>query len=214
MNALMKMKNYTVNTMENKNIKIGLVIMASGLGKRFGSNKLMEILVNKPLIKWIIDITDGIFDRRIVVTRSKDVKDLCDSLNINCIYHELPGRNDTIRLGLEAIMNEIDYCFFSPGDQPLIKKETFHKLTSVAKADTGKIIRTCHNDIVGTPTGFPKILFDDLLKLPDKKGGNWLVNKNLSLVKKVMTQEEYELWDIDTASDLEKIKIIIDKNHI
>ena len=72
--------------METKDIKIGLVIMASGLGKRFGRNKLMEELDNRPIVKWIIDSTDGLFDRRIVVTRSADVKLLCDGLEIGHLY--------------------------------------------------------------------------------------------------------------------------------
>lgn len=198
--------------MKNENMKIGLIIMASGLGKRYGSNKLMELLSGKPLVQWIIDKTDGIFDKRIVVTRSSDVKELCDSLNISCIYHELPGRNDTIRLGLSAVKDEVDYCFFAPGDQPLIKRETIIKLVNEAKIYSNKIIRTCHDDVIGTPTGFPKELFTELLNLPDKKGGNWVVNNHLHLVEKVVTQKEYELWDVDTVSDLEKLKNILDKN--
>ena len=203
------MKLSKTNNMENKDIRIGLVIMASGQGKRFGSNKLMEILESKPLVQWIIDITDGLFDKRVVVTRSIDVKELCDKLNVMCIYHEFPGRNDTVRLGLSAIMNEIDYCFFAPGDQPLIKRETILKLINASGTYSNKIIRTCYGDITGAPTGFPKELFTDLLNLPDKKGGNWVVNNNKSLVETVMARQEYELWDVDTVSDMEKIKKIL-----
>lgn len=197
--------------METKDIKIGLVIMASGLGKRFGGNKLMTNLANKPLIKWIIDSTEGLFDRRIVVTRSTDVKALCDSLNIQNILHELPNRNDTVRLGLSEIMDEIDYCFFVPGDQPLVSKETISKLISSARKDRNKIVRTSFKDVVGSPVGFPQRYFDELLNLPEGKGGNWIAKNNPTSVCNIETKNEYELWDIDTVEDLELINSILGK---
>ena len=96
-----------------ENGKTGLVIMASGLGKRFGGNKLMEILDDKPLIKWIIDTTSDLFDKRVVVTRNKEVKALCDEINLECILHELPNRNDTVRLGLSSMMSESSFSCHS-----------------------------------------------------------------------------------------------------
>lgn len=192
-----------------KNNKIGLVIMASGLGKRFGSNKLIENLNNKPLIQWIIDATEDLFDRRVVVTRSEEVKQLCDRQKIDCIFHKLPNRNDTIRLGLSSIMNDVDYCFFTPGDQPLIKKESIVKLIDMANDNPQKIVRTCYGDIVGSPVGFPKIYFDELQKLPEGKGGGWIARNNPTQICTVEMYDEYELWDIDTVDDLDKIKNVL-----
>lgn len=179
--------------------------MASGLGKRFGGNKLIEQLEGKPLIKWIVDSTEGLFDKRIVVTRNSDVQALCNSLDIECILHEFPGRNDTVRLGLSALINDIDYCFFTPGDQPLISKESIAKIINKADENNGKIVRTCFGETVGSPMGFPQKFFDDLLSLPEGKGGNWIAKNNPGLVERVEVYHEYELWDIDTPSDLEMI---------
>lgn len=200
-----------MSNIEPNDIKIGLVIMASGLGKRFGGNKLMAELGDKPLIKWIIDTTDGLFEERVVVTRYNDVKDLCNISGIECIVHDFPGRNDTVRLGLNAIMDEVDYCFFIPGDQPLIGKETASSLVKKAKKNKDYIVRTSYGDIAGAPVGFPKQLFNELLNLPEGKGGNLIAKKNPQLVHTVEVQHEYELWDVDTVDDLRKIKDILHK---
>ena len=189
-----------------ENIKIGLVIMASGLGKRYGGNKLMENLNDKPLIKWIIDATEGIFERRIVVTRNSEVKALCDSINIECIKHELPNRNDTVRLGLSAIGMDVDYCFFTPGDQPLITNESIVKLINAAVDNKDRIVRTSYGDIVGSPMGFPKAFFKELLELPEGKGGSFVAKSHQAAVYGVEVQNECELWDIDTVADMEMIK--------
>lgn len=197
------------NTIENNSTKIGLVIMASGLGKRFGGNKLLETLGGKPIVQWIIDATDGLFDRRVVVTRSGDIKDLCDNIGIKCILHELPNRNDTVRLGLSLIMNDIDYCFFSPADQPLISKSSIVSLITASKNHNEKIVRPCFKDMIGTPTGFPKRYFDELLNLPEHKGGNLVALKHSEEVYKVDVCNEYELMDVDTVADLERVKEVI-----
>lgn len=195
--------------MDDKDIKIGLVIMASGLSKRFGRNKLMETLVDKPLIKWILDVTEGLFDKRVVVTRNADVKALCDALNIECILHELPHRNDTVRFGLSALMDDVNYCFFTPGDQPLISRESIVKLIHAAKEHKDKIIRTGFCDKSGAPAGFPKVFFDELLTLPEGKGGSLIIKNNQELVHSVEVEHEYELFDIDTVSDLKVVKDIL-----
>lgn len=198
-----------METLETLNIRTGLVIMASGAGRRYGGNKLMADLGGKPLIKWILDSTEGAFDRRVVVTRHKEVKDLCDALNIDCIVHDLPDRNDTVRLGLGALMNDIDYCFFAPGDQPLIRKESIDSLIREAIGNNDKIVRTGFGDNAGSPVGFPKFFFDELLALPQGKGGNLIAGKNPALVHAVQVQDEYELWDVDTVSDLETVKKLL-----
>ena len=190
-------------------MRIGLVVMASGLGKRFGGNKLMEILGDKPLVKWVLDSTEGLFDKRIVVTRNRDVKTLCDELGIDCIIHELPNRNDTVRLGLNAIINDIDYCFFTPGDQPLIDRETLTRLINEAQCNEDRIVRLSFRNTVGAPIGFPQKIFTELLDLPEGKGGNMVANNNLDLLYTVEADNEYELWDVDTVSDLDKIKKLI-----
>ena len=197
-----------MKTNEN-DIKIGLVIMASGLSKRFGRNKLIEDLGGKPLIKWIIDATEGLFDARVVVTRSEEVKALCDSLNIECILHKLPYRSDTVRIGLSALIENIEYCFFTPADQPLISRESLRNLITSAMEKKDKIIRTSFGDKVGAPVGFPIALFDNLLNLPEGKGGSLVVQNNQELVYTVEVFNEYELNDIDTVADLEWVYSLI-----
>lgn len=195
---------------EDKNYKIGLVIMASGLGKRFGSNKLMEDLKGKKLIKWVIDSTDGLFYKRIVVTRSMDVCNLCNSINVNCILHEFPDRNDTVRIGLNELKEEVDYCFFMQADQPLISTESIKKMILNVIKNKNMIVRAGYSNITGAPMGFPKIYFDELCTLPKGKGGNYIAQMYPASVCPVAVFHEYELWDVDTVADLERINSILD----
>lgn len=191
---------------ESKNIRLGLVIMASGLSKRFGSNKLMTPFIDKPLIKWIIDASEGLFDQRVIVTRSQEVKTLAEELGIDCIYHEYPGRNDTVRLGLSKLADRVDMCFFMPGDQPLLSRESLEKIICATRENPELITRPSHKGLPGSPVAFPRATFEELLNLPEGKGGGFVAKNHPDLINLVEIENEYELRDIDTPEDLEEIK--------
>lgn len=70
--------------------KIGCVIMASGLGRRFGSNKLLADFGGEPMICRILDATEGIFRRRVVVTRHEEIARLCREREISVALHCFP----------------------------------------------------------------------------------------------------------------------------
>jgi molybdenum cofactor cytidylyltransferase len=185
--------------------EIGCVIMASGLGKRFGGNKLIADFKGKPMICWILDNTDEIFGARIVVTRNSDILKLCEKKNINTIFHELPYRSDTVRLGTEAISDNIKCCMFCQSDQPLLSKKTVCKMAMEADKKPDFIWQLKFGDRIGAPVIFPKWAFDELQNLPQGKGGNVVIKKNLDRVKYVEADGEYELMDVDTKEDLRNL---------
>ena len=183
---------------------VGCVIMASGLGKRFGGNKLMADFGGQPMIARILAATEGIFDRRVVVTRHEDVALLCRKQGIEVVLHDLPNRNDTVRLGLEAV-GDVDGCLFCPGDQPLLRKETVAALVSDWKKEADFICRTVFENQPGAPILFPKWAFPELLSLPEGKGGGLLTKKYPERVRLHPVRDRYELIDVDTRENLMKL---------
>ena len=111
-----------------KSLTVGCVIMASGLSRRFGTNKLLVDFCGQPMLCRAFDATatPGIA-ARIVVTRSEEVQALCRAQGVPVLLHSLPGRNDTVRLGLSALLEqqpELSGCMFLPGDQPLLRRRS------------------------------------------------------------------------------------------
>ena len=183
---------------------MGCVIMASGLGKRFGGNKLMTEFGGQPMIARILAATDDIFDRRVVVTRHEAVAAYCRARNVEVVLHNLPNRNDTVRLGLEAV-GEVDGCMFCPGDQPLLKKETIEALINGWKRESDCIWRPSFEDQPGAPILFPKWAFSELLTLPEGKGGGFLARKYPERVRLHPVRDPYELMDVDTRETLREL---------
>ena len=187
--------------------RIGCVIMASGLGKRFGGNKLMADFHGRPMIQMALDATEGLFARRVVVTRHEDVAALCREQGIEVVLHDLPHRSDTVRLGLEAL-GELDGCMFLPGDQPLLRRETVARLLDCWQESPDSIVRPIHEDTVGSPVLFPAWAFTELRNLPEGKGGGVVIRNHPHDVLGVSVSDPFELADADTPEMLELLQCL------
>ena len=183
---------------------MGCVIMASGLGRRFGGNKLMADFHGQPMICRILDATEGIFAKRVVVTRSEEVSALCKARGIPVVLHSLPHRSDTVRLGLE-VMPGIDRCMFATADQPLLRKETIASLVLASTNDPDSIWRTSCDGTPGSPVIFPKWAFPELQNLPEGKGGGVVIKKYPEHLHTVNVRDMYELKDVDSPEDLSEL---------
>lgn len=180
---------------------IGCVIMASGLGRRFGGNKLMADFRGEPMIARILAAT-AFLSHRVVVTRNEDVAAFCRDREIPVVLHALPYRSDTVRLGLEALP-QVECCIFCPGDQPLLTGSTVEALAALHNVCPDCILRPIANDCPGAPILFPKLYFPELLSLPQGKGGSYVAKKHPEQVHYVPIRDACELLDVDTPEDLQ-----------
>lgn len=185
--------------------KVGCVIMASGLGKRFGSNKLMADFGGSPMFLKALEASKNLFEYRVVVTRHKEIAKLCKEQNVPVVLHDLPHRSDTIRLGLEAL-GDLDACMFLPADQPLLRPETVNLLVTQWETDRENILRPFHNETPGSPVIFPSWAFTELLNLPEGKGGGWVIRNHPEKVASIQVENPYELMDADTPQTLDILK--------
>jgi len=65
---------------------------------------------------------------------------LCETLGAQVILHDEPCRNDTVRLGMEA-MDGCDTVTFVQGDQPLIRPASIAALLRAAERDAAGAVR-------------------------------------------------------------------------
>ena len=206
-------------------LPVGCVIMASGLSRRYGSNKLLADFCGEPMLCRTFAATDTPqLAARIVVTRSDEVQALCGAYHIPVLLHSLPGRNDTVRLGLSALLEQVpdlSGCIFLPGDQPLLRRETVEHIvnafqtSSLPQKETEQEIfrpgRRVQNDpapLVGSPVLFGRYYFPQLLTLPENKGGNVLLKKYPAQVHTVCIADGAELLDADTPEVLQQLEAL------
>lgn len=212
---------------------IGCVIMASGKSRRFGSDKLLADFLGRPLYSYILDATDIPGLNRVLVTRTKEPFSSFErKQNLTILFHKLPDISDTIRLGLEFILNNryfnketyntkqlsgpvptaenrnISSVMFCTADQPLIKKESVLALMEESRRNPDKICRLSYKRVPGSPVIFPKVFFEELRNLEPGQSGRDIINRHKDSIVLVEASSEEELMDIDTTEDLEKLSSI------
>ena len=90
---------------------------------------------------------------------------------------------------------------FCTSDQPLLQKETIAALALSATNASAKMIRPICDDIIGSPVVFPKSNYNELLQLPEGKGGGYVIQQHLDDIQYLPIHNANELKDIDTQED-------------
>ena len=190
-------------------MKIGCVIMASGMARRFGSNKLLHDFHGEPMMVRILRSTAATtMSHRLVVTRHQEVEAICQAEQVPCLLHDLPKRSDTVRLGVEELLTiepNLDGIMFAASDQPCLTADSIQNLCNAFGADPANIYRLCWKDEMGNPVIFPRSTFEALLNLPEGKGGGAVVKAHPELVRTVSALDEKELIDCDTPEILQSL---------
>ena len=205
---------------DNTFSSISCIIMASGMSKRFGTNKLLAPFNNNTLFENAINISRFVsFGKTLAVTRHEELVHICEREHIHCIKHNMPYRNDMVHLGVSHILKETccqkNNCprgiLFLPADQPLITKTSLQLLCLLFvyhnsdNSQHNTICRLAFNENAGAPVIFPECYYNELLRLPQGKGGGFIAKKYPAQVVLVPAQDEYELYDIDTPDDLTQL---------
>ncbi len=194
------------NVIPERREKIGCIIMASGMGQRFGGNKLTAQFCGRPMIEYILDATEQLFDARIVVTRHTDAAAIARRRGIPCVLHDYPARSDAVWIGMQAMDVDIDQCMFCPSDQPLLTGDTIRALIECGHTHPDSICRIACGDAVGAPVLFPRWTFRDLMNLPRGKGGGWIAQRYPDRVRLCRIENADQLRDVDAREDLEPLE--------
>ena len=198
-----------LKTKGGENMKIGCVIMASGMARRFGSNKLLHDFHGEPIMVRILrSVKQAGIHCPIVVTRHPEVVALCDAEGIPAILHGLPKRSDTVRLGMEYLLEacpELGGIMFAASDQPCLRWQSIAALCAALEREPESIHRLSFGETVGNPVLFPRSTFEELRHLPEGKGGGAVVKAHPELVRTVEAADARELVDVDTPEILQSL---------
>lgn len=188
---------------------INCIVMASGYGSRIGTNKLLLEYRDKKLIEHIMDkILQINFYSRLVVAKDKEVLDIACKRGFKVVENKnsILGQSESIKLGIENSPVAEGYMFFT-GDQPLLSKLTIKKMIDAFKNNPQNIIIPRYKERKGSPVIFSSIFIDELKALEGDKGGREVIKRNKDSLVFVEVENEYELMDIDTWEDYEKLQL-------
>ncbi|MDL2238448.1 nucleotidyltransferase family protein [Christensenellaceae bacterium OttesenSCG-928-K19] len=183
-------------------MKIGCVLLASGLSKRFGRNKLVEEFKGKALIERTFDaLPVELFSDVVVATAYDEIEEMAYARGFRVVRNPHPetGIGGTVKLGV-ASMAGTDACMICVCDQPCISKET---LQGMIEAYRGGIMAASFDGHRGNPVIFHHSLYAELLAIADSRSGKHVMEKHLDMLALFPVPDKRELKDIDYLHDIE-----------
>jgi molybdenum cofactor cytidylyltransferase len=188
-------------------LTLDCVIMAAGLSKRMGKNKLMLKINEKTIIEnFLNNLPFEKFRKINMVYFDENVRDKCSDYKIHFIKNNVPekGKGYTIFLGQKNSMNS-DGTMYFVADQPFLTKNTILKLIDEFLNFSDKIIIPKVKHKTFNPVIYPSFCYNDLLKIGEDRGGKSILKKYESQIKLVEFENEMEFTDIDTQEEYDKI---------
>lgn len=200
-------------------MRVSLVLMVSGFGKRYGANKLLEPFCGKPLFCWALEqAKKSGADHVTVVTAHREIQE--EVLQHYPMYtlvwnaHPENGISESLKLGLTQ-EQESEGCCFLVGDQPLLGVGSFRRLLEAFRSHPDKICCCFDGKRRGSPVVFPSRYYQELLALEGDCGGKAVIRRHPEDILEVAVDKKEELVDIDWKSDIIDLKkICLDKQEV
>lgn len=187
---------------------IGCVVMAAGMSRRFGENKLAVTLNGVSLLEHALRaIPADRFAAVCVVTRSGEGEALAARYGFSVIHNDRPdlGLSRTIRLGTEVLQDRCHAIMYLVADQPLLRRESVSALLACARMHPQSIVAAAENGKRGNPCLFPASFFSELCALTGDTGGSAVIRAHEDSLL-LFELEPRELHDVDTPKALEELK--------
>ncbi|BEP30420.1 nucleotidyltransferase family protein [Helicovermis profundi] len=190
------------------------IIMASGLSKRMGENKLLIKINNKRIIDFVLEnALKSKLDEIILIYANDEIIKQIKSEKVIFVknFKNVLGQSESIKLGIEnANKNTCGICFLV-ADQPLLTTKTINTLVDKFKEFNDKIIVPIYDGNRSTPVIFPISLKDEFMKLKGDIGGREIIKNNRDKIITCNIKNSFEGIDIDCKEDINRVIKIINR---
>ena len=124
-------------------LRLGVVVLAAGAGRRFGGGKLLALLDDRPLLQHALDAAADWGPDALLVVLGRDA-DVAERIvgwgDAQRLRNPDPDRglSSSVRLGVAAaaaLEPPLDGVFIALGDQPRVQSATYRRLARAADAD-------------------------------------------------------------------------------
>lgn len=187
---------------------VDAIIMASGLAKRMGCNKLLLPLGGATVIgQFLSRFPYTLFQKVIVVYGDIQVAEIAGQYPVVLCHNQNPeaGKSHSIQLGVSLSTAE-DGMMFIVADQPLLTRNSIQTLVEMfSRQNFRKIIVP---EVAGRPANpviFPAICRSEFAELIGDAGGRQLIIKQPERVCPVPFTSEDEFRDVDTPDSYQQV---------
>ena len=187
---------------------IAAVVLAAGLARRMGRQKLLLAVDGKPIVRRAVEGVVGHVDDTVVVTGpdDRDIAATLAGLRIRFVVNPHPeqGQATSIAAGIAALGSRIDGALVVLGDQPSLPATVVPALIDTFRRSGKTVIAPVYQGVQGTPVLFRRDVFGELAGLTGDAGAKSVVQRDPGRVERVAFDVPMPV-DVDTPEDYERI---------
>lgn len=188
-------------------MSIGVVILAAGEAKRFGSAKLAVPIGGVPLLRRAALAALAISTRVVVVIGAhREAIEACIAdLTVERVFNAdwASGMGSSIACGVARMDSRIDAALIMLADQALIGQSELLRLVDAHAAAPERIIAAQFSGVLGPPCLFPRWYFAELATLSGAQGARAVLARHADRTEALPMPAA--AIDIDTPQDLTRL---------
>lgn len=183
---------------------VGL-LLAAGSSKRFGSNKLLQpVMDDMPMLLVCAQKLAAVLPGSVVVINHQldSYAAQLEQLGLQVVINEQAekGMGSSIARGISHAQDAAGWLI-TLADMPYIQSETFTLLANRLKQGAG-MVAPVFEQRRGHPVGFSHAFKQELLSLDGDTGARHLVEKHHEQLELLLTNDEGVVQDVDRLDDL------------
>ncbi|HKB24420.1 MAG TPA: nucleotidyltransferase family protein [Methylomirabilota bacterium] len=189
---------------------IAAVVLAAGLARRMGRQKLLLQLQGKPVVRWAVERVAPHAGEVVVVTGQDDVaiREALAGLAVRFAVNPTPqaGQGSSIAVGVAALPPWTRAALIALGDQPRLPDAVVPALLAAFARSGRPIVAPVYRGTQGTPVLFASEVFAELRALTGDAGARAVVNAQPERVERV----SFDLAmppDVDTPEDFTRLHV-------
>jgi molybdenum cofactor cytidylyltransferase len=189
---------------------IAAIVLAAGLARRMGRQKLLLDLNGKPVVRWSVDAVLPHVEDCVVVTGRDDaaVRAALTPLTVRYAVNPHPehGQGSSIAVGVAALEPRTTATLVVLGDQPLTPPDVVPALLAAQRQSGRAIAAPSYRGTRGTPVLFTAEVFPELRTL----GGDAGARSVLAARPERVTSVEFDVampGDVDTPEDFARLHV-------
>lgn len=193
---------------------INVIYLAAGLSSRYGSNKLLEKVGEKPMYRHLLDILTAMKEEEphryelVVVTAYDEICEAVSELPVKVVRndHQELGISYSIRLGIEACGQKgiHDHFLFCVADQPYLQEDELFGFIHMYLRSHKGIGCLSYEKTMGNPVIFQGKYREELLALTGDTGGKAVVKNHPQEIYLYEADSSQSLLDLDVPEDFKK----------
>jgi molybdenum cofactor cytidylyltransferase len=191
---------------------IGAVVLAAGRSTRMGSNKLLEIVGGKPIVRHVVEAirASSVASVHVVVGHMEDaVRAALDGIDVAFVTNRrfAEGLSTSVKTGIDALPAGVEGALVALGDMPEIGGGEIDRLIAAfAPADNRSIVVPTWRGKRGNPVLWAAQYFPELRALSGDSGAKHLLGIHAEAVAEVEWAGPAAVTDIDTPEALAALR--------